>query len=239
MKNLRSYFVALLAVLLLGSNFAEAQTTTTTTTTTKKPWSKTAKGALIGAGGGAVVGGVLGRVIGGKNSTAGGAIIGAAVGGGAGALIGRRMDKQAAELKREMAGARVERVGEGIKITFDSGLLFAKNSAALTASAQENIADLAKTLIKYNDTNVLVEGHTDTSGSDAINDPLSQRRAQAVANYAQGQGVDASRFTVTGYGSKQPVADNSTEAGRIANRRVEVAIYANEKLKKAAEKGTI
>ncbi|GAA3954795.1 OmpA family protein [Hymenobacter algoricola] len=228
----------MLAVLLLGSNAAEAQTTTTTTTT-KKPWSKTAKGAIIGAGGGAVVGGVLGRVIGGKNSTAGGAIIGAAVGGGAGALIGRRMDKQAAELKREMSGARVERVGEGIKITFDSGLLFGKNSSALTSSAQANIADLAKTLIKYQDTEVLVEGHTDTSGSDAINDPLSQRRAQAVANYAQGQGVDASRFTVSGYGSKQPIADNSTESGRIANRRVEVAIYANEKLKKAAEKGTI
>lgn len=235
MKNLRSYFAALMAVVLFSSHVAEAQTTTKT----RKPWSKTAKGALIGAGGGAVVGGVLGRVIGGKNSTAGGAIIGAAVGGAGGALIGRRMDKQAAELKREMSGARVERVGEGIKITFDSGLLFGKNSSALTAQARENIAELAKTLIKYNDTNVLVEGHTDTSGNDAINNPLSQRRAQAVANYTQEQGVDASRFTVTGYGSQQPIADNSTQSGRVANRRVEVAIYANEKLKKAAEKGTI
>jgi outer membrane protein OmpA-like peptidoglycan-associated protein len=149
------------------------------------------------------------------------------------------MDKQAAELKREMAGAKVERVGEGIKITFDSGILFAKNSAALTSAAEENINELAKTLIKYGDTNVLVEGHTDNTGTDAINNPLSQRRAQAVANYAQQQGVDASRFTVSGYGSSQPIADNSTEAGRMANRRVEVAIYANEKLKKAAEKGTI
>ncbi|UOQ53019.1 OmpA family protein [Hymenobacter cellulosivorans] len=236
MKTLRSYIAFMMAVLLLGTNYAQAQTTTPTE---KKPWSKTAKGAIIGGLGGAAGGAVLGRVIGGKSGTAKGAIIGAAVGGGAGALIGRRMDKQAAELKREMAGARVERVGEGIKITFDSGLLFAKNSAALTSTAQENIAELAKTLIKYNDTNVIVEGHTDTSGSDAVNDPLSQRRAQAVANYAQQQGVDASRFTVTGYGSKQPVADNSTEAGRIANRRVEVAIFANEKLKKAAEKGTI
>lgn len=188
MKSLRSLFALLLAVLLLGSNYAEAQTTTTTA---KKPWSKTAKGGLIGAGGGAVVGGVLGRVIGGKNSTAGGAIIGAAVGGAGGALIGRRMDKQAAELRKEMAGAKVERVGEGIKITFDSGLLFTKNSSALTASAQENIQELAKTLVKYGDTNVVVEGHTDTSGNDAINNPLSQRRAQAVANYAQQQGVDA------------------------------------------------
>ncbi|TGE10227.1 OmpA family protein [Hymenobacter fodinae] len=234
MKTLRSYFSLLLALLLLGSNFVQAQTTTT-----KKPMSKTVKGGLLGAGGGAVVGGVLGRVIGGKNSTAGGAIIGAAVGGAGGALIGRRMDKQAAELKREMAGAKVERVGEGIKITFDSGILFAKNSAALTSTAEDNINELAKTLIKYGDTNVLVEGHTDNTGSDAINNPLSQRRAQAVANYAQQQGVDASRFTVSGYGSKQPIADNSTEAGRMANRRVEIAIYANEKLKKAAEKGTI
>ncbi|RSK35405.1 OmpA family protein [Hymenobacter metallilatus] len=235
MKNLRSLFALMLAVLLLGSNYAEAQTTTTT----KKPWSKTAKGAVIGGLGGAAGGAVLGRVIGGKSGTAKGAIIGAAVGGGAGALIGRRMDKQAAELKKEMAGAKVERVGEGIKITFDSGLLFAKNSSALTSAAQENIQELAKTLIKYGDTNVIVEGHTDNTGNDAINDPLSQRRAQAVANYTQQQGVDASRFTVTGYGSKQPIADNTTEAGRQANRRVEVAIFANEKLKKAAEKGTI
>ncbi|TGE19368.1 OmpA family protein [Hymenobacter elongatus] len=235
MKTLRSYIAMMLAVLLLGTNYAEAQTTPTA----KKPWSKTAKGAVLGGLGGAAGGAVLGRVIGGKSGTAKGAIIGAVVGGGAGALIGRRMDKQAAELKREMAGARVERVGEGIKITFDSGLLFAKNSSALTSTAQDNIAELAKTLIKYDDTNVIVEGHTDTSGNDAVNDPLSQRRAQAVANSAQAQGVDASRFTVTGYGSRQPVADNSTEAGRIANRRVEVAIFANEKLKKAAEKGTI
>ncbi|UYZ63141.1 OmpA family protein [Hymenobacter weizhouensis] len=235
MKNLRSFFALLLAVLLLGTSVVQAQDTPRT----KKPMSKTLKGGLLGAGGGAVVGGVLGRVIGGKNSTAGGAIIGAAVGGSAGALIGRRMDKQAAELQREMAGAKVERVGEGIKITFDSGILFAKNSSSLTPAAQENIRELAQTLIKYGDTNVLVEGHTDNTGTDAINNPLSQRRAQAVANYAQAQGVDASRFQVSGYGSRQPIADNSTEAGRRANRRVEVAIYANEKLKKAAERGTI
>ncbi|SMB96870.1 OmpA/MotB domain protein [Hymenobacter roseosalivarius DSM 11622] len=234
MKTSRSYFAFILALLLLGSNFAQAQTTTT-----RKPMSRTAKGGLIGAGAGAVAGGVLGRVLGGKNSTAGGAIIGAAVGGAGGALIGRRMDKQAAELQREMAGAKVERVGEGIKITFDSGILFAKNSSNLTSTAQSNIAELAATLKKYGDTNVLIEGHTDTSGNDAINDPLSQRRAQAVANYAQNQGVEASRFQTQGYGSRQPIADNSTEAGRTANRRVEVAIYANEKLKKAAERGTI
>jgi outer membrane protein OmpA-like peptidoglycan-associated protein len=189
--------------------------------------------------GGAAGGAVLGRVIGGKKGTAAGAIIGAAVGGGAGALIGRRMDKQAEELKREMAGATVERVGEGIKITFASGILFATNSSTLTSAAQENINTLAATLKKYGDTNVLVEGHTDNTGTDAINDPLSQRRAQAVANYAISQGVEASRFEVKGLGSREPVADNSTAAGRDQNRRVEVAIFANEKLKKAAEKGQI
>ncbi|MCC3159133.1 OmpA family protein [Hymenobacter sp. 15J16-1T3B] len=236
MNKLRSSLAFLLAfVLLLTSAVSEAQTTTTQ----KKGMSKTAKGGIIGGLGGAAGGAVLGRVIGGKKGTAVGAVIGAAVGGGAGALIGRRMDKQAEELRRDMAGAKVERVGEGIKITFASGILFAKNSSELTAAAQENIGTLATTLKKYGDTNVLIEGHTDNTGTDAINDPLSVRRAQAVANYAINQGVESSRFEVKGYGSKQPVADNSTEAGRSQNRRVEVAIYANEKLKKAAEKGTI
>ena len=237
MNKLRSSLAFLLAlVLLLTSAASEAQTTTTTP---KKGMSKTAKGGIIGGLGGAAGGAVLGRVIGGKKGTAVGAVIGAAVGGGAGALIGRRMDKQAEELRREMAGAKVERVGEGIKITFASGILFAKNSSELTASAQENIGVLATTLKKYGDTNVLIEGHTDNTGTDKINDPLSQRRAQAVANYAMNQGVESSRFEVKGYGSREPVADNATEAGRSANRRVEVAIYANEKLKKAAEKGQI
>ncbi|QIX60844.1 OmpA family protein [Hymenobacter lutimineralis] len=235
MKTHRSPFALLLALLMLltGTVSSQAQTTT------KKPWSKTAKGAVIGGLGGAAGGAVLGRVIGGKKGTAKGAIIGAAVGGAGGALIGRRMDKQAEELRREMAGATVERVGEGIKITFNSGILFAKNSSELTATAQQNIDELAKTLIKYGDTNVLVEGHTDISGNDAINNPLSIRRAQSVANYTQQQGVDAARFTVNGYGSRQPIADNSTLEGRQANRRVEIAIYANEKLKKAAERGDI
>ncbi|GAA4376028.1 OmpA family protein [Hymenobacter koreensis] len=237
MNTLRSSLAFLLAiVLLLGSTFSQAQTTTTKT---RKPMSKTAKGGIIGGLSGAAGGAVLGRVIGGKKGTAAGAIIGAAVGGGAGALIGRRMDKQAEELRRDMAGATVERVGEGIKITFASGILFATNSSTLTSAAQENIGTLAETLKKYGDTNVLIEGHTDNRGSDAINDPLSQRRAQAVANYAMNQGVESSRFEVKGLGSREPVAENTTEAGRSQNRRVEVAIYANEKLKKAAEKGTI
>jgi len=198
--------------------------------------SKTAKGGIIGAGSGAVVGGVVGRVAG---STAAGAIIGAAVGGTAGALIGRRMDKQAEELRRDLENAKVERIGEGIKITFESGILFPVNSAQLQAGAKTEISQLAQTLKKYPDTNILVEGHTDNTGTRQINQPLSERRAQSVADYAASLGVDRSRITTRGYADDQPIADNATAAGRQQNRRVEIAIYANEKMKKAAERGDL
>jgi outer membrane protein OmpA-like peptidoglycan-associated protein len=228
MKTLRFSFSYLLALLLLVGHFAQAQSTTVST---DKPsgMSKTLKGGIIGGLGGAAGGAVLGRVIGGKSGTAKGAI----------ALIGRKMDKQAAELRRDLEGAKVERVGEGIKITFASGILFASNSSTLTSGATGNIDELATTLQKYADTNVVIEGHTDASGSDAINKPLSQRRAQAVANELSAKGVDTSRITATGYGSSQPVADNTTVAGKAANRRVEVAIFANEKMQKAAKKGQL
>lgn len=239
MKFLRSSLTFLLALLLLVNNFAQAQTSTVSTEKPKGTMSKTLKGGLIGGLGGAVAGGVAGRLIGGKSGTAKGAIIGAAVGGAGGALIGRRMDKQAAELRRDLEGAKVERVGEGIKITFASGILFATNSASLTPEAAGNIDQLAATLKKYADTNVVIEGHTDASGSDAINQPLSERRAQAVANEITAQGIDTGRITSTGYGSTQPVADNTTVAGKAANRRVEVAIFANEKMQKAAKRGQL
>ncbi len=205
----------------------------------KTGMSKTTKGGLLGAGGGAVAGAVLGRVIGGKSGTAAGAIIGATVGGAGGALIGRKMDKQAEELQKDMQNARVERVGEGIKITFDSGILFDTNKADLRQASMTEIQKMADVLKKYPDTNVLVEGHTDNTGSDAINQPLSERRAQSVATYTISQGVDAARVTTKGYGSTQPIADNTTMEGKQANRRVEVAIFANEKMKKAAENGTL
>jgi outer membrane protein OmpA-like peptidoglycan-associated protein len=238
MKTLRFSFSYLLALLLLVGHFAQAQSSTVTTDK-PKGMNKTTKGGIIGGLGGAAGGAILGRVIGGKSGTAKGAILGAVVGGAGGALIGRKMDKQAAELRRDLEGAKVERVGEGIKITFASGILFASNSSTLTSAATGNIDELATTLQKYADTNVVIDGHTDASGSDAINQPLSQRRAQAVANELTAKGVETSRITATGYGSSQPVADNTTVAGKAANRRVEVAIFANEKMQKAAKKGQL
>ncbi len=198
--------------------------------------SRTTKGGAIGAGGGAVIGGVIGKATG---NTAAGAIIGAAVGGIAGASIGRYMDKQAAELRNDLKGATVERVGEGIKITFDSGILFDVNKAELRAASTENINNLSQTLQKYADTNILIQGHTDNTGSREHNMGLSERRAQSVANQLKSRGVQGGRITTVGLGPDQPVAENTTEAGRQENRRVEIAIFANEKLKKAAEKGDI
>ena len=205
----------------------------------KTGMSKTTKGGLLGAGGGAAAGALLGGLLGGGRGTAIGAILGAAAGGTAGGLIGRKMDKQAADLQRDMQNAKVERVGEGIKITFDSGILFDTNSSNLRPASQADIVKMAATLQKYPDTNVLVEGHTDNTGTDAINQPLSERRAQSVADATVAQGVASSRITTKGLGSSDPVGDNTTDAGKQANRRVEIAIFANEKMKKAAENGTL
>lgn len=196
-------------------------------------WSNKTKGALIGAGAGAAAGAAVGKASG---NTAVGAIIGAAVGGAAGAYIGNYMDKQAAEIERDLEGATVTRVGEGIKITFDSGLLFDVNKASLKPASQSNLSNLASILNKYPDTEVLLEGHTDATGGDEWNLELSRMRAQSVANYLAGQQVMETRFVIMGYGEAQPVASNDSDGGRAANRRVEVAIYANDKLKKAAEK---
>jgi outer membrane protein OmpA-like peptidoglycan-associated protein len=194
--------------------------------------SRKAKGGIIGATAGGVVGGVIGKQAG---NTAVGAILGAAVGGAAGAWIGSYMDKQAAEIERDIEGAKIERVGEGIKITFDSGLLFEIDKATLNDKSRTELAKLAVILNKYPDTNILLEGHTDATGSDEHNLELSRERAQAVANYLSGQQVMATRFTIMGYGESQPIASNDTVDGRTQNRRVEVAIYANDKLKKAAK----
>jgi outer membrane protein OmpA-like peptidoglycan-associated protein len=196
-------------------------------------WSNRTKGAIIGAGAGGAAGAVIGKQAG---NTAVGAIIGAAVGGAAGAWIGNYMDKQAEEIRRDIEGAHVERVGEGIKITFDSGLLFDVNKAELKSASRENLTELARILNKYDDTEILLEGHTDATGSAEWNLELSRLRAQSVANYLSRQQVMETRFTIMGYGEDQPIAGNESAAGRTENRRVEVAIYANDKLKKQAGK---
>ncbi|HEY9009329.1 OmpA family protein [Ohtaekwangia sp.] len=201
-----------------------------------KSMNKATKGAIIGTAGGAAAGAAIGKAAG---NTAVGAIIGAAVGGTAGYLIGHYMDKQAAELKKDLEGATVERVGEGIKITFHQGIQFAVNSAEVSSTSKANLQDLARVLNKYSDTNILIEGHTDSTGKHDYNLSLSEKRAEAVSTYLKTQGVTAVRVTTVGYGPDQPIGDNATEAGRQQNRRVEVAIFANEKLKKKAEKGEI
>jgi outer membrane protein OmpA-like peptidoglycan-associated protein len=194
--------------------------------------SKKEKGAVIGAGAGAAAGAAIGSQAG---NTLLGALIGAAVGGAAGAYIGNYMDNQAEEIERDIEGATVERVEEGIKITFDSGILFNVDEAALQVEAQSNLAKLATILNKYDDTKILIEGHTDATGSEEYNLDLSVERAESVSNYLALQDVNSVRFTVHGYGELQPVADNESVEGRQANRRVDLAIMANDELKKVAE----
>jgi outer membrane protein OmpA-like peptidoglycan-associated protein len=197
--------------------------------------SNAVKGAAIGG----TTGGVLGGIIAGKKNTATGIIIGSAIGGTAGAIIGRQMDKQAEELRRDLKGAKVERVGEGIKITFDSGLLFGFDQSALTPASKSNLQDLAKTLNKYPDTNILIEGHTDNVGEDGYNLTLSKQRAQSVDAFLTNLGVSSQRITNKGLGENYPVASNDTPSGRAQNRRVEVAIYANKKMKRMARRGQL
>jgi outer membrane protein OmpA-like peptidoglycan-associated protein len=195
-------------------------------------WNRAMTGGLIGAGAGGVIGGVIGHQMG---NTAAGAIVGAALGGTAGALIGHYMDKQAAEIQHDIKDAKVERVGEGIKITFNSGILFDVGSAQLKPAAQQNCSQLAKILNKYKDTQILIEGHTDSTGSHASNMTLSDDRATSVARQLKSQSVMGGRIDTKGYGPDQPVESNTTTMGRQANRRVEVAIFANDNLKKAAK----
>jgi outer membrane protein OmpA-like peptidoglycan-associated protein len=189
------------------------------------------QGAAAGAVAGAAAGALIGRA---NGSTARGAIIGAVLGGTAGAVIGHQMDQRAKELRQNIAGARVERVGEGILVTFESGLLYDYNSAAVKPTAQANLRELARSFTKYGDTELLIVGHTDARGDDAYNQGLSQRRADAAAAYLQSQGVPRARVRTEGRGEAEPVAANDTEAGQAQNRRVEVAIFASETLKQRA-----
>ena len=188
--------------------------------------SKEQQGAIIGATAGAAGGAVIGNATG---STARGAIIGAVVGGAAGAVIGHKMDQQAKELEQNIPGAVVQRVGEGIQITFESGLLFDFDSDVVRGEARHNLNALADNLAKYDETNLLIVGHTDAKGSDSYNMDLSDRRADSAARYLRDHGVNR-HIETAGRGEREPVASNDSESGRSKNRRVEVAIYASEEM---------
>ncbi|HKR03329.1 MAG TPA: OmpA family protein [Bacteroidia bacterium] len=199
--------------------------------------SKQDKGVAIGAGSGAVTGGVIGHAAG---NTALGAVIGGVVGGVAGGLIGHKMDKQEKELAA-IKEAKVEKInnGEGLKVTFDAGILFETNSSTLSAQSQDALSKFSQSLQNNAETKIVISGHTDNTGTDAINEPLSGKRAESVANYLISKGVSRDRMTTVGNGSKQPVADNSTDEGRTKNRRVEIVIVANEKMINDAKEGNL
>ena len=183
------------------------------------------KGAMIGAATGAVAGGAIGKA---NGSTAKGAIIGAMVGGVAGGIIGRQMDKQAAEIAQKIPGATVERVGEGIQVTFESGLLYDFDSDRVRGEAGTNLRNLAASLDQYPNTDLLIVGHTDSDGPSEYNEDLSSRRARSAADYLEARGVERRRLRTAGRGEREPVASNDSESGRERNRRVEVAIFASE-----------
>ncbi|MVM41481.1 OmpA family protein [Spirosoma sp. HMF3257] len=222
-------FALLVAVGFLSGNVSIAQSE-------KKKLNKTQKGAIVGASGGAVVGAIFGQK---KGNTAVGAILGATVGGAAGAVIGRRMDKRAEEIKRQMPDAQVERVGEGIKVSLGSDILFDTDSYALKPATKQQLINFAQTLNKEEDTNIVVEGHADATGSAEHNLALSKQRADAVANFLEAKGVKTSRVDEKGYGEAQPIADNSTATGRQKNRRVDIAVFANKQMQSDAKNGKL
>ena len=201
----------------------------------------TAWGTAIGAVGGAALGAVVGKVAG---NTAVGAAVGTAVGAGAGVLIGKHMDKVKAQAAA-VQNAQVEQITDanglqGVKVTFDSGILFATNSSTLNAASKSSLQQFANVLKNNSDCDVAIYGHTDNRGTDAINNPLSVKRAQAVESYLKSCGVSAAQIrSVDGQGSTNPVADNSTAEGRKQNRRVEVYMYASQAMINAAENGTL
>jgi outer membrane protein OmpA-like peptidoglycan-associated protein len=196
-------------------------------------WNKTQKGAVVGTAAGGAMGAVIGRASG---NTALGAIIGAAVGGGAGAIIGRQMDKQAEEIKNTVPDAKVERVGEGIIVEFSSNVLFAFDKSNLSDDAKTNLTKLVKVLNSYPDTNIEVQGHTDSKGSESYNQKLSVRRANEVSAYLEGNNIKTSRVNVKGFGESAPKYENNSDQNRSLNRRVEFLITANEKMKAEAAK---
>lgn len=225
---IRKITVVALAVTMIGFTGCEAVKNT----------NKTQRGAGIGAAAGAVLGGILGNNIGSKDNAVLGAVLGGVVGGAAGGIIGNRMDKQAKKIEEELPGAEVKRVGEGISVVFDeeSGVKFATNKAELTTASKTTLDKLADVFKEYPNSNIMIDGHTDSSGDDAYNMTLSQKRAQSVSSYLVSKGLDSGRFTTSWHGETQPKHDNATAEGRAKNRRVELGIVANEALKEEAKK---
>ncbi len=222
--NLKKIVVAVMAVTMLAG--CEAVNNA----------NNTQKGAVIGTAAGAVLGGIIGNNVKGKNSALG-AVIGGVVGGVAGGVIGKQMDKQAQKIESEIPGAEVTRVGEGIDVVFDenSGVYFATNQSTINAKSKANLNKLAGIFKEYPDTNIIVEGHTDSSGDDTYNMKLSQKRANAVTEYLVSQGISRTRLTTYAHGETLPKYDNATAEGRAKNRRVELGIVANEKMKQDAQ----
>ncbi|MEI8185915.1 MAG: OmpA family protein [Chlorobiaceae bacterium] len=198
--------------------------------------SNAGRGAGFGAAGGGIIGGIIGSTHG---NFVEGALIGAVIGGAGGALIGNYMDKQAAEIGHDIKGAKVVREGEGIRVIFDSGILFSTGSATLTSTSRYEIEKLARILNHYHDTTLVIEGHTDNTGYRSSNQILSEKRADSVANLLKTYGVSRQRLSPIGYGDTKPIETNNTEWGRKQNRRVEVVIYANDDLKRQAKSGRL
>jgi outer membrane protein OmpA-like peptidoglycan-associated protein len=198
-----------------------------------KTLNKQQKGTAIGAAGGAAVGALV------TKGSIWGILAGAAIGGTAGNLIGKKMDNQAKDLKQAVPSAQVERVGEGIDLTFESGLMFSINSSEISDSYKSDLSGAAEVFNKYPETNIVIEGHTDDTGSDEYNMTLSEKRAKAVKAFLVSKGVDANRLTEKWYGETQPKYPNDSEANRQKNRRVELAIFANDKMKQNAKEGKL
>lgn len=218
MKNLKNliFATAVISFIMMGCNTTRSQ-----------------KGGAIGGAAGAVGGSIIGKAAGNKTL---GTILGAVIGGTAGAIIGRDMDKQAEEIGTSIPGAKVERVEEGIKVEFSEKILFEFSKSDLGSQAKTNLTQLVEILNKYPDTDIEVQGHTDSRGTDEYNMGLSERRAQTVADYLKGQGVASNRISTKGYGESAPAYTNETVEGMAQNRRVEFLITANEKMKEEAQK---
>lgn len=233
MKKIFSNTGLILAVIMLMANSCS----------TVKKTNKAQRGAVIGAAAGGVIGGVIGNNVG-KGNTVLGAIIGSVVGGVTGGIIGNKMDKQAEKIKNEIPGAEVQRVGEGIIVTFSEknpdgskmGVYFDFDKSEITPNSKLALNKLIQIFKEYPETNLLVEGHTDDKGADTYNLSLSERRAMAVGNYLKANNISASRLTINWYGETQPKVENTSDASRAENRRVEFAITANEKMKEEARK---